>query len=495
MISNVSLLDRVSRVGKNFLFLFVTNAASLLSSVLLYALLARYWGTTEFGKFSFVFAFVGLFVFLSDFGLNQLLVREVARDKDKVSAYVNNSLGLVVIASIVCWIAICLGINSLSETEETIWAVYLAGGYVVIGGYVLVFRGAFYAYEKMEYETITLFVEKLVVLLLSWILLVLGKKLMAIALVFVVGRFVNLLFSILLYTKFVQVDWSVSFDRKIWRTLFTLTIPFGINILLTAVYIQVDVVLLSIMTTDRDAGLYRAATALIIPLTVVATSLNNALFPVLSRLHDTAADSLHHTAEKSVKYLFILGLGIALGILALADKFILIVYSQEYTGSISVLRVLALIVPLRFVNNSLAVTLTSVNKQRLRTLVIACAALVNVAANMILIPSLGYMGAGYATLVTESVITALLYCAIANKLGAFHIRQLWFKPTLAGMIMFLVLMLVHRISVFLLIPLGALVYLGSLYLMKGFSSTEINLLRELVSKNYQRLLRIGWKPS
>jgi len=62
--------------------------------------ITSYLGDVDFGKYSFAFAFTGLFIGLSDLGLSIVTTREVARDKSQAEKYLGNIAILKFILSI-----------------------------------------------------------------------------------------------------------------------------------------------------------------------------------------------------------------------------------------------------------------------------------------------------------------------------------------------------------------------------------------------------------
>ena len=59
---------------------------------------ARLLGASEYGKFAFAIAYNSLFLILMDWGLNQLLVREIARKPETAKKYLGNELSVGKIA-------------------------------------------------------------------------------------------------------------------------------------------------------------------------------------------------------------------------------------------------------------------------------------------------------------------------------------------------------------------------------------------------------------
>ena len=71
-----------------------TSAASAGLLLALFILSGRYLGEADFGKFSFALLLGTVFETVMDFGLHQVTIREVARDKTRATDLLHHTLGL-----------------------------------------------------------------------------------------------------------------------------------------------------------------------------------------------------------------------------------------------------------------------------------------------------------------------------------------------------------------------------------------------------------------
>ena len=115
---------------------------------------ARYLGAAGFGILSFALAFTGIFGVFTDLGLQQLTIREVARDKSLASKYLGNIAVMKLILVIITFGLIALTINLLGYPEQTIKVVYLVALSIIFSAFSGMFYSIFQAYEKMEYQSV-----------------------------------------------------------------------------------------------------------------------------------------------------------------------------------------------------------------------------------------------------------------------------------------------------------------------------------------------------
>jgi O-antigen/teichoic acid export membrane protein len=204
-----------------------------------------------------------------------------------------------------------------------------------------------------------------------------------------------------------------------------------------------------------------------------------AIFPVMSRFHISSKNALRKTLEKSAKYLFIIGLPLGVGATILADQIILLIYGQAFAPSIAAMQVLALYLPLRFVNNATGYTLSAINKEHLRALSATIAAAGNIALNLFLIPKYSLVGASIATAITELVLFACYYYFVAKYFYRLRLSPIFTRPMLACVAMAIFAFYLRGLNLVLLIASAIIIYTATLYLIKGFDSMDKMIIRTL----------------
>lgn len=107
--------------------------------------------------------------------------------------------------------------------------------------------------------------------------------------------------------------------------------------------------------------------------------------------------------------------------------------------------------------------------------------IINLTLAVILIPPLGYMGAGIALLTAEISMFAIKHTAISNALSLAPIQEMVLKPVLCGLVMVTVLFLLRDINIILLSLSGATAYLLSIIVSNTFSIDELNIFKKALS--------------
>lgn len=175
-----------------------------------------------------------------------------------------------------------------------------------------------------------------------------------------------------------------------------------------------DSLLLKAFMGDRAVGLYGSAYRVIqVPLAAF-NAVTFAAFPLLARLAKGEAALARVLAGRLVGYALVGGVLVAAALAWGAEPIVRALFGQEYAESAAVLRVLAFVVPLDFVVSTLGTAHVAAGRERPLAWCAGTAAVLNVAANLVLIPRLGLLGAAWATIGTYVLLWMLYAFAIRD---------------------------------------------------------------------------------
>lgn len=474
-------MNTVQRIVKNTAALFAAQFVVAILSLALSIVIARSLGDAIFGKYSFAIAFTSIFAVFSDLGYNTLLIRDVARDKSRASKYLSNVLLMRAFLFPLIFASIVIAVNVMGYPADTKNVVYLFGVYMLIMSFSDVFKVTFRVFEKMEYEaSITIFAT-MIRLSLGLLVLFMGYGLIELALVFILSGILDLLFCFVICTRrFVKP--KIELDFGFWKSTMKVALPISMLSIFGLIYTSIDTVMLSMMKGDAVVGWYNAAYNLVLGFKPIPHLFMNALFPLMAGYYASSTDSLKIVYEKSFKYLFILGLPIAVGITLLADRFILLFYGPQFHPSILALQILAWDVLLFFSYFCMAFVLVSLTKQNQMAAIAGCAAVVNVVLNLVLIPPFSYVGAAIATILTETLLIALCFSIISKSFYKLPVSKILIKPSIASLIMGIFIYQFMEFNLITVIILAAGLYCFVLYLTRAFSDDDMQLFKQILRR-------------
>jgi O-antigen/teichoic acid export membrane protein len=132
------------------------------------------------------------------------------------------------------------------------------------------------------------------------------------------------------------------------------------------------------------------------------------------------------------------------------------------------------------VNSVTQYVLIAIDQQRFLTRAFLIGVSFNIIANLIVIPIWSYKGAAVVTIFSEFALLIPFYYSIRKHLGRLPWFSLFWRPTLASVVMAAVMWLLSGLHWLLLIPVGAFVYVVVLFLIGGFRQPDMDLLGRLL---------------
>ncbi len=469
-------MSRARLIAKNIGALFISDTIGSILSFLLVVFIARYLGDVGLGKYSFAFAFVGLFMALSDLGTEKFVVREIAKDKSKMEKYSKNFIALKLILGIITLILPGIIILFLNEPADVIKIVWLASTAMFFNYFGWAFSALLQAYEKMEYDAVGKLAERVVAFSLGMLVLLKGYGLIALIFALILSQLTSFIIKYTITSrKIVKVSYEIDF--KFWIKLLKKSLPFLLTTIFMMVYFGISTVMLTFMKDYAVTGWYNAAYKLVDGLKFLPYIIITAVFPTMSRLHVENKKWLLLLYRKSFYYLFSLAFPLGVGAMLLADRIILLVYKQEFINSVPVLQILIWAEVFVFINYLMGFLLNSINRAKLFTFSTGICVLISVILNFILISFYSYKGAAFATVATEAINFGLLFYFTAKNGYGLPLAGLVYKPVIAGLVMGAFIIYMGGLNIFLLVLIAAAIYFAALSFMRGIEKEEIGLLK------------------
>ena len=475
-------MNPIQRIAKNIGVLAISQVITSIFGFFLLIYIARYLGEVGFGKYSFALSFTVLFVVFSDIGISNLVVREIARNKELTNEYLTNISIIKFLLSFLAFGFIAVTINLMEYPQDTIYIVYLFGIYTILTSFAQTFKSIFQAHERMEYTAVVMIIEKIILISLVFFVIFSGYGLIELGYAYVFVGIVDVLlsFSVVLI-KIAKPKPTINFP--LWKTLIIGSIPFGLNALFGVLFFKIDTVMLSVFKDYAAVGIYNAAYVPLLAITgIVSTMVISALYPVMSRYFVSSKESLEAFTSLSSKYMAIIGFPVGIGCFVLAERFIALFYAGQYSDSIIAFQILALFIPIRLVSSITGTLLTSINRQSHRTVSVGLSALVNIVLNAALIPYLSYIGASIATVLSE-VFLYFVFIYFINK----HYRELglhkhFIKPLFASLVMGGFVFYFNDVNLLLIVISAGFVYFMILLLLRTFTQEDKNILKQVVKR-------------
>lgn len=467
------------RVARNSLTLVVRYAATIVTKFLIIVVIARFAGVEQVGDFSFVMTYALTLSFLSHFGMGLLLMREVARHRERVHEYVGNALTLSLGLGLFSVIVMGALVRSLGYSDQIVSAVYLAALAFMLEALANIIIGSFDGIERMELGTLSTIVQEGALLIMGSVILLAGLPFLWIFVILVLSRMANLTATVYLYSRTWNQPPRPRFEPATLRTLARKALPFAVNVALSPIYFRIDILILSYLKGNVAVGYYEVASTLFYRMNVLSRAVNLSIMPLMAREYPLVGRRVVAYVRRAIRYQALVALPITILCWALGSQFITLIYGAEFEPTVLAFQIMASVLFLRFVDHTLGTTLTAIDLHGRRALAMALMAAFNMGLNLLLIPRFSYLGAAIASVATEIGFFILLLVFVRTRLPNPIQPRMLVRPLLASAVMGVPLVLLQGWSLWLLLPLAIIVYVSAALALRVFTPEEMDFLLRL----------------
>ena len=474
----------VQRVAKNSLTPMMASLANKGIDFAFAMIMLRVLGPEGVGKYAFAIVVATTLDILTNFGMNTLLAREVAKDRDSGNTYLSHTallrLLLWAVSLPLLGGALIVWRQLQPLADDTVLAIGLLVLALVPGHLSTAMTSLFQAHERMEYPAGVTVVTKLVQVSLGLVALILGWGFVGLASAAVVTNVVTVLVLLYLTTRvLLRPRWEFA-PRSALGMLRT-SFPLMINNLLAVAFFRVDYLMLQPMRGDIVLGWYSTAYKFLDGLNIIPSTFTLAIFPLLSRYAASARDTLHRSYCLALKYLLIISFPIAVGTTLLATDIINFFAGPAYLPHSAIaLQILIWFLPFSYVNSVTQYVLIALDEQRFITVSFLIAVPFNIVGNLIAIPLFGYGGAAVVTILSEVVLLVPFFARIRRHLPNVSVVRLTARPMVASAIMGVVVWAMGGINPLVVIPVAAAVYAVALLALGTFDAEDRFVLSQLL---------------
>ena len=459
------------RIAYNVVFNSVAKIASTVLALVAIGFITRYLGTEGFGNYATVLAFFSLFTALADFGLSPLLAREISRKDANESKIVGNVVALRIMSSSIILGFALVFVPFLPYDPELRLGIIIAAVAFVFASSSGVLNGIFQKRLAMFEVATVEFLSKC---------LQLGIIVAAVRFNWGFGAIILSLLAYMIFNAtalfFLSqriLPFKLSFDASFWKEFLRESLPVGMISIVSFAYFKTDTILLSILQGSSDVGIYNAAYKIIENLTFFPAMIAGLVLPLFSRYIFHEPKKFRLVADKTFKVFVVFATPIAVGGFFLAEPLVLLIGGPEFAAAALPLRILIFSLAAIFFGNFFNAILIAGNLQKRLLKALSIVAILNICANLVLIPRYSFAGAASVSLTTEAAV------ALATAFLSF--RFLGYRPNGSGVLRILLasgilgaFLFAFASSPFLVRLLGGIaVYLVSLWATGGIQVDEI----------------------
>ena len=407
-------MDGFIKYFKNTAWLLGNRAYSMLIGFFVTVLVTRYLGPENYGMLSYAISFAGLWSFVAGLGLDQVLYRDLIKDKGNENALLGSSLLLRLVSGSVAGLLAVVAALIVGESGITLWLIIIVSGAFVFQAFNVI-NYAFQARVHSKFSSVSTIIVVTILTALKLLVLYYHKGIYYFAAIYTLEPLLYGILFLYFYKRQYGSPRKWKYDHTLAISMLTASAPLILSAVFVSIYARIDQILIKHLIDVSSVGIYDAAVRIAELWYFIPGILVSSLFPSIVNSH-------HSDKKLYAKRIFrltglLIGLSLIIGIIVafFARPIINIIFGSEFLGGYRVLQL--------YVWSGIGVSLGTILNQYLvvekLTKVILYTSIVgmviNVILNLVLIPHYGIAGSAFATLVSYIVGPLSVVCFTSSR--------------------------------------------------------------------------------
>ena len=479
---------------KNIILNYIRTATNILFPLITYPYAYRILLTEGMGVVKFVTSVMVYMQLIATLGVSNYAIREGTKyreDKFKISGFAKEILYINTISMVISYFLIAL-IVFIPKVKPYRSGLVLYSLLLVLS--VISVEWIYSIYEDFFYITMRALAFQVGSLILLFLLVRNKDDVNMYLLVTVISTAGSAIFNILHSRKY--IDWTVRINKKnISNHLKPILIMFGMT-LATKIYLNMDVIMISMIKGDHYSGLYGSAIQINTALSVAITAISGVTLPRLSAyLSNNLWSEYNKLVHNCMNYLMFATIPTIAGLFCVSYSFIVLYCGISFVDASTTMKIILPNLFCSIMNGFIAYQIfMPLKKEKWALYGSLIGAAINFTFNSIFIPFWAQNGAAIATVMTElSIFIYFIYKgkSLIDFKSIFAGIWKYFIAAISYPIVYSVIYIMgfknNLLLILLEIFVGTIFYLALLILLK--CSFVLTLLNEV--KSIWRKKRIG----
>lgn len=421
----------LKKIFGNSMWQITEKILTMLLSVVVTSVVARYLGTEQYGLVNYIISVVMLFTTFSTLGMEQITINDIIDGKESKEKILGTSFIIRLIGGIILIIISQITLYVLTQGDRLSQILGIIMGTCILFKAFEVVEYYLQSQMKLKVSSIIRFVTTITVAAAKLLVVYFDLGIVGFTCTYLIDAIVAGFLFFIWYKKRNKERWR--FSKKYAKSLLSRCWYIAIAGLMTTIYMRIDQVMLGTMLASKaENGIYAAAVRIaemwyFVPLAIISS------FQPVIMSQKKEKNEVEYKKMMQRLYDFVAVIGIVCGIIISLFGWIAIyiLYGSEYAGASSVLSISVWAGLFATLGSARSVWLVAENKQRYTLVYTAVGCIINVGLNAILIPKMGAYGAAIATLVAQLIanIFALIPFKETRESSIMMLKSIFYNKT------------------------------------------------------------------
>lgn len=378
---------------------------SMLVSLIVGSLSARYLGPSNYGLLSYGSSIISFFLIVSQLGMSNVVILELVRKPQKESEYLGSALTMRFGVSLLSVVLIQGIIMFLEPDNQLLHLITLLQSLSIVFQSLDVLYFWFHAKMEMKYVTLTGMVALTLTSIWRVFLLARGASVEWFALSSSISAFISGVMISIIFFYMSKIRLKFSFHDA--KYILLNSCHFIINSVTLTLYTQLDKVMIGKFLDETFLGYYAAASAISVMWEILPNAIMNSARPLFVQKFDTNKEEFIKRYQILLLGITALGVVVGIGFSLFAKLLVWILYGVDYYPAIPALRILTWATVCSMIGSGRTVWMVLNHKSKYMEYFTFIGAVINISLNIVFIHFWGYIGAAAATLITN-IFTGVL---------------------------------------------------------------------------------------
>lgn len=390
-------------------------ASSIVFPIITLPYVSRALGPEYLGKVYFGNSVVMFFSMLAELGIPVYGIRACAKVRDnrlELTRTVHEILAINLLTCILVYFAIALSVITVPKLIQERAVIAAMSGIIILNA--LGIEWMYKAIEKYSYITIRSVAFKLIAFISLFALVKGPDDYIIYATISIFAASASNILNIINAHKYIDFKHvgGYRYKRHFKGLLYLFMMAAAVNI-----YTNMDLAILDFIKGDAVAGCYGLAVKVKVALVSLTTSVSAVLLPRTSFYYEKGyKDEFNGLIASTLKLVELIAIPVVIIFMIFAGEVVYVLGGSEFTDAVLPMRILMPSIFIIVASNIIGMQmLVPMGREKEVAIAAVIGAAVDLALNLLMIPSLGSAGAAIATVAAEICVLVLLIIVVGRK--------------------------------------------------------------------------------
>ncbi|EJL6445805.1 flippase [Vibrio cholerae] len=397
----------MSKIFSNSIYSILDQLLSLVSSLGLSIIFARYLGAESLGQYSLALSITGLLAIFSNFGINTIVNREVAKSTNKANIYISNSVFIKLFISAPLMLILTGGfLYTLSYGYNTSIIIFFTALLSIFNNLMVSLTSSLTSLHRTDLVIKVNIFYKMSTFIIACVSIYLGFDLLLIVVGFIFVSILLCLYSFL-QVKSILPSLTLRYNYNFCKVLIVTSIPLIFASAAEFISLKIDTVFIGYFYDEHSVGIYSAAYNLFLGLTLIPLALTKVYFPNFVNLMLKDFNLAKALFKKFTLIYIVYASASSLILFFFSGYLVEHIYGASFYDSTLVLEFLSLAIFVLVLNRLFNYTLLAMKYNKYYFYITLTGMVFNVILNLVSIPVYGILAAVISTIITEFIVMVL----------------------------------------------------------------------------------------